>query len=94
MNNYDENNLPFNRNSTNTPYESIESFNSLDRPKIMKIYKKTNKTKFNSFYQDRKDMYKSSNNLTTEPMKTMPNQIEREPNNAVRSETLTQNNEE
>ena len=94
MNNYDENNLPFNRNSANAPYESIDSFNSMDRPKIMKIYKKTNKTKFNSFYQDRKDMYKSSNNLSTEPMKTVPNDIDREPNHAIRPETLTQNNEE
>lgn len=92
VNNYDENNLPFNRNNANTPYESIDSFNSSDRPKIMKIYKKTNKTKFNSFYQDRKDLYKSSNNLATEPMKTVPNEIEH--NRPVRSETITQNNEE
>ena len=94
VNNYDENNMPFNRNSANRPYESIDSFNSLDRPKIMKIYKKTNKTKFNSFYQDRKDMYKSSNNLSTEPIKTMPNEIEKEPYHAVPAETLTQHNEE
>ena len=92
VNNYDENNLPFNRNSAHIPYESLESFNILDRPKIMKIYKKTNKTKFNSFYQDRKDLYKSSNNLSTEPMKTVPNEIEH--NHPIHTENLTQNNEQ
>jgi hypothetical protein len=86
-NNTDEdNNIPFDKNN---PYDDIEPIVSADRPKIMKIYKRT-KQVIQSSYLNRNTQLKNDH-LANLILKTSPNEKEVQANKA---ETITQPNEE
>jgi len=86
INTDDDNNIPFDKNN---PYEDIEPVISSDRPKIMKIYKRT-KQSVQSSYLNRNIQMKNSENLPNLIVKTTPNEKEVQ----VKSEANIQHNED
>ena len=79
---YDEdNNLPF---DTNNPYIDIDPISSVDRPKIMKIYKRT-KQSVQSSYLNRN---RNNDNLPSLIIKTAPNEKETQANQGIKSDTI------
>ena len=89
INNDEDNNLPF---DTNNPYIDIEPIGSGDRPKIMKIYKRT-KQNVQSSYLNRNLQIKNNENLPNLIVNTSPNEKEVQVI-PKKSESITQPNEQ
>ena len=89
-NDEDNNNAPL---DSNNPYDDADQIISADRPKIMKIYKKTtNRQVVQSSYLNRKEQIKNSDNLPNLVVKTVPNEVGvNQPN---KSETIPRANDE
>ena len=86
MLNNDEDNLPF---DTNDPYIDIDPISSGDRPKIMKIYKRS-KQVIQSSYLNRRN----GDNLPNLAIKTTPNEKEVQVQQGNKPESITQPNEQ
>ena len=86
----DNNNVPI---DSNNPYDDADQIISSDRPKIMKIYKKTtNRQVVQSSYLNRKEQIKNNDNLPNLVVKTVPNDVGvNQPN---KSETIPHSNDE
>ena len=86
LNTDDDNNMPFDKNN---PYEESEPVISSDRPKIMKIYKRS-KQSVQSSYLNRNIQMKNNENFPNLIAKTAPNEKEVQ----VKSETNIHSNED
>ena len=89
-NNDEDNNLPF---DTNNPYVDIDPISSGDRPKIMKIYKRS-KQVIQSSYLNRNVQTRNGENLPNLVIKTSPNEKEVQVQQGIKSESITQPNEQ
>ena len=76
----------------NNPYDDIDPALSSDRPKIMKIYKRTNKHTVQSSHQSRREQIKNTDNLPNLVVKTSPSEVL--PKHGEKTESITQPNEE
>ena len=86
----EDNNLPF---DTNNPYIDIYPMSSVDRPKIMKIYKRS-KQAIQSSYFNRNVQMRNGENLPNLIVKTSPNEKEVQAQQGIKSESITQPNEQ
>ena len=91
LNNEEDNNIPFDNNN---PYIDMDPISSADRPKIMKIYKRT-KQIVQSSYLNRNVPSRNNDNLPNLIIKTSPNEKEVQVHQSInKSESITQPNEQ